>query len=64
MRELAALGVALAVTAIVGLGPMIATRLGVGAAVGFATVDPADTRSPSTAVFAELPAGGVSNRTN
>ena len=39
----AALGAVLAATAVLGPGPMPATRLGAGDTVGFATVSAADT---------------------
>jgi hypothetical protein len=54
----AAVGAALAVAA--AFGPaMVATRLGVGETVGFATVSAADTIR-STAFLADAPAQGVS----
>jgi hypothetical protein len=50
-----------AVAAVFGPGQMVATRLGAGETVRFATVSAADTIR-STAVLAEVAAAGVSNR--
>jgi hypothetical protein len=54
---LTALGAVLTVATVLGPG-LVATRLGVGEAVGFATVSAADTIR-SVGMLAEVPAAGV-----